>query len=131
MKTILFACTENRKRSKIAEAVFNHLANAKDIDMRAISAGTAPASEVDPLVTQILSEKGVVASPKKPQQLTDELLEKADRIVSFGCLIPDMFPKDKFEEWRVDDPETPEEYQEVFQIIFERVEGLLQKTDSR
>ncbi|MEX0931448.1 MAG: low molecular weight phosphatase family protein [Candidatus Paceibacterota bacterium] len=127
MKTILFACTENKKRSKIAEAVFNHLAQEKNIDAHAISAGTIPAQEVDTVVAGLLNEKDIKTQLETPRKLTDELLTQADRIVSFGCLIPDMFPKDKFEEWLVDDPKTPEEYKLAFDTIYQKVEDLLQR----
>lgn len=125
MKTILFACTENKKRSKLAEAIFNHLAHEQQLDARAISAGTIPASETDPEVAVLLATYGVEYAASTPRKLTDEMLRSADRIISFGCLIPDMFPKEKFEEWLVDDPQTPEQYRAAYSIIKLKVEALL------
>ncbi|MEX2144840.1 MAG: low molecular weight phosphatase family protein, partial [Candidatus Spechtbacterales bacterium] len=99
MKKVLFACTQNKKRSQIAEAIFNHLAkNAK-----AESAGTIPADSVDPMVAEVLKERGIPFNPRIPQKITDKMLENVDFIVSFGCLVPSMFPKDKFEEWIIQD----------------------------
>ncbi len=41
MKTVLFVCTANICRSPIAEAIFNALAEDRDLPLRAESAGTA------------------------------------------------------------------------------------------
>ncbi|MEX0877277.1 MAG: low molecular weight phosphatase family protein [Candidatus Spechtbacterales bacterium] len=121
MKKILFACTENKKRSQMAEAIFNHLAK----NSKAESAGTAPANSVDPMVGEILAERGISFEPHAPKKITDEMLESADYIVSFGCLVPSMFPKDKFEEWVVADSKTPEEYRQARDDIFEKIEQFI------
>lgn len=124
MKTILFACTENKKRSKIAEAIFNHLAKERSMPVRAVSAGTIPAEKTDPQVANVLSRHGIEYTEHKPQKLDNEMLNEADHIVSFGCLIPGMFPKSKFEEWLVDDPYTAEEYENVFLTIQKNILAL-------
>ena len=108
----------------MAEAIFNHFANKEGAPARAVSAGTIPATEVDPQVADILSRHAVEYTKQVPKKLTDEMLSEADYIVSFGCLIPDMFPRDKFEEWLVDDPQTPEEYEHTFRSIQQRVAAL-------
>lgn len=100
----------------MAEAIFNHLAK----NARAESAGTVPADAVDPMVGEVLAERGIPFTPHPPQKITDEMLSRADFIVSFGCLIPSMFTKEKFEEWIVPDPQTPEEYRAVRDEIFQK-----------
>lgn len=104
MNKVLFACGENRKRRQMAEALFNHI--AKFTGWRAESAGTMPADATDPLAFQVLQEAGVPAKNQKPKKITQETLDGTDMIVSFGCLVPSMFQKDKFREWIVDDPKT-------------------------
>lgn len=124
MKTILFACTENKKRSQMAQAIFNHYAKQRNLLAEAISAGTIPAHAVDPHVADILRSHHIPYTEHRPQKLTDELLSKADYIISFGCLIPDLFPKEKFEEWVVNDPRTTDEYEDAFQTIERNVLSL-------
>lgn len=124
MKTILFTSTENKKRSQMAEAIFNHLAKERSLSVRAISAGILPAEEVDSHVTTLLSCHGIMYQEQKPKKLHTEMLEEAYLIISFGCLVPDMYPKEKFEEWLVNNPRTPEDYENTFRTIFQNVVAL-------
>lgn len=122
MKKILFACAENKKRSQLAEAIFNHLATGAV----AQSAGTFPAHEIDPRIKGILQEIGVALPDQTtPKKVTDRMLEEADLIISFGCLVPGMFPKEKFEEWHVADPQTDEELRAVRDELVEKIKTLI------
>ena len=82
MKTVLFVCVGNAGRSQMAEAFFNHLASGKD---KAMSAGTKPASAVDPRTIDVMREVGIDISGNKPKALTMEMLEQADRVITMGC----------------------------------------------
>ena len=53
-KVILFVCIENAGRSQIAEGFFNQKYAPKGY--RAISAGTRPVSQINPLAVQAMSE---------------------------------------------------------------------------
>ncbi len=64
MKRILFVCVENAGRSQRAEAFFNHPIPA---GMEAISAGTNPASSVNPTVLKVMQEAGLDLSSKRPK----------------------------------------------------------------
>lgn len=121
MSKVLFACAENKKRSQMAEAIFNSLLKSD----RATSAGTLPAKEVDPLTIQVLREIGIDPEDPKPKLLQDGDLETVDIIVSFGCLVPSMFPKEKFQEWEIKDPRTIEEFREVRDQITKKVKELI------
>jgi arsenate reductase len=84
MRTVLFVCVENSFRSVIAEALFN--ANAPP-GWRALSAGVdAVGKEVNPLAYALMKEIGVKVSKRRPQQVTPEMIEKAWRVITFGCL---------------------------------------------
>ena len=109
MVKVVFACAENKKRSQLAEAIFNHLASKS----HAISGGTFPAKEIDPLTLQSLQEIGLPTNNLQHKILKNIDLDNADVIISFGCLIPSSFPKDKFQEWRIKDPETIEEFRQI------------------
>ncbi len=97
MVKVVFACTENKKRSQLAEAIFNHLARQS----QSVSGGTFPADKIDPLTIKSLREIGLPTKNLYPKQLNNSDLNSADIIVSFGCLNPYLFPKGKFQEWRI------------------------------
>lgn len=121
MKKVLFACAENKKRSQMAEAIFNSLSESD----HATSAGTLPAKEIDPITIQVLKEVRIKPAELKPKLLQKIALDKADIIVSFGCLVPSMFPKSKFREWNIEDPHTLEEYRAVRDLITLKVKELI------
>jgi arsenate reductase (thioredoxin) len=103
MKTVLFVCVGNAGRSQMAEAFFNHLAGTK---ARAMSAGTKPASAVDPKTIEVMREVGVDISAAKPKALTTEMLDQADRVVTMGCGVEGVCPASfvETEEWQLEDP---------------------------
>lgn len=124
MRVVLFACAENKKRSQMAEAIFNHFATKS----KAESAGTMPANEVEPRLGAILEEIGITV-PKSlaPKKLTDEMLASANYIISFGCLVPSMFPPEKFEEWIIPNPETDEELRAVRDELVAKIKTLIRE----
>ena len=82
MKKVLFVCVGNAGRSQMAEAFFNHIAKGK---AQAMSAGTNPASAVDPTVIRVMQEVGIDISRNHPKKLTVEMMEQADKVISMGC----------------------------------------------
>jgi arsenate reductase len=122
MTKVLFACAENKKRSQLAEAIFNHLSDGPV----ATSAGTFPATDIDPLTFQVLKEVGIDGQKLSTKLLDDDTLNGADLIVSFGCLVPSQFPADKFQEWHIEDPETIEQFRAVRDILTSKIQILLQ-----
>ena len=103
MKTVLFVCVGNAGRSQMAEAFFNQAAGGK---ARALSAGTKPASAVDPRTTEVMREVGIDISGNRPKALTMEMLEQADRVVTMGCGVEGVCPASfvETEDWQIEDP---------------------------
>ena len=130
MTTVLFICIENSCRSQMAEALFNHLAPE---GMRAVSAGSRPASEVKPLVLEVLRDMGIKTDTLSPKLLTREIAQAADRIVTMGC--PEACPAvgKPLEDWGIEDPSggTIEDYRKAGGIIKRKVEMLIQDLASR
>ncbi len=129
---ILFVCVENSCRSQMAEALFNQLAEDRGVKVRAMSAGTRPASEVNPLAVKVLREIGINITHRKPKALTPQMIEEADRIVTMGCLAKDVCPAvflSKTEDWGIEDPSGKliEKFREVRDIVKGKVENLLSK----
>lgn len=85
MKTVLFVCVHNAARSQMAEVLFNAQAAAQNLALRAASAGTLPARELDPSVVAVIEEIGLSMTKHKPKLLTPEIAGEAFRIISMGC----------------------------------------------
>jgi len=96
---ILFVCVENTFRSIMSEAIFN--ANAPK-GWHAESAGVKPVRAINPLVIELLNEIGIQVESKTPKLVTPAMIERARRVVTFGCL--DRCPvgaKEKAEDWPI------------------------------
>ncbi|MGQ9546348.1 MAG: arsenate reductase ArsC [Dehalococcoidia bacterium] len=100
---VLFVCVHNSGRSQMAEAFFNRLAKGK---ARALSAGTAPADAVDPMVVDAMQEVGIDISGNKPKFLTADTVQQADVVVTMGCGAEGVCPATfvETEEWDLEDP---------------------------
>ena len=108
-KKVLFVCVHNAGRSQIAEVFFNKLAAGK---ATAFSAGMSAASSINPKVMKVMQEIGIDLSRQKPKQLTPELVEEADLVVSMGCGMENICPAAfvETEDWDLEDPsEKPQE----------------------
>jgi arsenate reductase len=104
LKKILFVCVENAGRSQMAEAFANEY--GKGI-VEAFSAGTMPASEVSPVVVQVMLEKGFDLSKNKPRLITGQMVQEADRIIVMGCSAQGFCPApllNKVVDWGIEDP---------------------------
>ena len=100
---ILFVCVENAGRSQIAEAFFRKYAPKK---FQAISAGTNPGTEVNPIVVEAMKEVGIDIS-QKPKSLSNDMIENSFQTVNMGCMnkeqCPALFVNDVLD-WGIDDP---------------------------
>ncbi len=99
---ILFICVQNAGRSQLAAAYLRFLAGDA-VHVR--TAGSAPATEVHPLILQTLDEVGVPFTDDFPKPLTDEIVQAADYVVTMGCgdACP-VYPGRRYLDWQLDDP---------------------------
>ncbi|MET9964785.1 arsenate reductase ArsC [Streptomyces sp. NPDC006356] len=90
-------------RSQMAAALLAHRAEGRVV---VSSAGTHPAEEVEPAVTQALTEAGVNLTDAFPKPLTDEVVQAADIVITMGCgdACP-VLPGRRYLDWPVTDPE--------------------------
>lgn len=84
---------------------------AKKYGLRASSAGTVPASKVNPTVVQAMKEKGIDLSSNAPKMLTREMIDGASLVVTMGCSVEEVCPRPmlaqmqkKLVDWHLDDP---------------------------
>jgi arsenate reductase len=128
MKTVLFVCVGNSGRSQMAEAFFNHLAKGKT---KALSAGTEPASVVDPTAIKVMKEVGIDISGNKPKPLTPEMIDQANLVVTMGCGAEAACPASWVEtrDWGLEDPKDKpiEKVREIRDEIKTRVIALLKE----
>lgn len=128
MKTVLFVCVHNSGRSQMAEAFFNKLAGGGAL---AVSAGTRPANEVNPVVVEAMREAGINITGNKPKMLTLEMVEKAEKMITMGCgaeageVCPASFIET--EDWALEDPQGKplEQVRKIRDEIKERVKKLV------
>ena len=131
-RTVLFVCVGNAGRSQMAEAIFNKL---KSSEFQAISAGTRPAKEVNPLVIQALSEIGIDASKNRPKPISPQMVADAEKIITMGCEAGEFCPArflPKIDDWKIEDPvgKSLDGIRSIRDAIRERVERLLQELQS-
>jgi arsenate reductase len=100
--TVLFACVHNAGRSQIAAALMERHGEGR-IEVR--SAGSEPASEVNPVVVEAMAELGLDIAGERPKKLTDEAVSGADVVVTMGCgdECP-FYPGKRYQDWELDDP---------------------------
>ncbi len=127
MKKVLFVCVGNAGRSQMAEAFFNHLAGGK---AQAFSAGTSPASTLDPTAVELMKEVGIDISGKHPKKLTLDMLEQADKVITMGCGVEQACPVTltETEDWGLEDPKgkSVEKVREIRDEIQKRMEYLVE-----
>ena len=99
---VLFVCVHNAGRSQMAAGLVK-LRSEGRIHVR--SAGSTPASEVNPAVVEAMAEIGVDMSEEFPKPLTDEVVRAADVVITMGCgdACP-VYPGKRYEDWTLDDP---------------------------
>ena len=82
-KTVLFVCVQNAGRSQIAEAFFRKYAPD---NYEALSAGTEPAGNLNPLAIEAMKEVGVDISKQRPKIITEDMIRKSTARVNMGCI---------------------------------------------
>lgn len=112
--TVLFVSTKNFYRSRFAEAVFNHHAQAKGLGWCAFSRGFQPEKpdELSPLARQALEERNIdlVHTATSQTALSNDDLEMAHIIIALNQgehqpLALQQFPAwiEQFNFWEIDD----------------------------
>ena len=99
---VLFVCVHNAGRSQMAAALLDHAACGRVL---VTSAGSQPASEINPAVVQAMAEIGLDISAQFPQPLTAGKVQEADIVITMGCgdACP-VFPGKRYLDWDLPDP---------------------------
>ncbi len=126
MSTVLFVCRQNAGRSQMSQALFEAAAQGRH---EALSAGTTPAGQVHPEVSQVMQEIGVDISGRTPRMLTLELAEQADLVITMGCgdQCPLVLAKRRLD-WQIPDPRdmSPDEFRSIRNLIEKKFQELIE-----
>jgi protein-tyrosine-phosphatase len=121
---VLFVCTRNASRSQMAAATLRHIGGNR-VHVR--TAGTAPATRIDPNVERVLAEVGIALPIEFPKPLTDEAVRASDYVITMGCgdACP-VHPGRRYLDWAVEDPAGAPlaRVRGIRDQIIERVESL-------
>ena len=131
MKKVLFVCVENAGRSQMAEAFANKYGEGKFV---VSSAGNKPADKVNPVVVEVLKEKGIDISMNKPKLMTFQMAQDADLVVTMGCNDQGICPGPFFRptiDWNLEDPKgkSIEKVREIRDEIDQRVQRLIEENE--
>ena len=122
---VLFVCVHNAGRSQMAAALLEDHAAGR---VRVRSAGSTPASEVNPAVVAAMAEMGLDLSAERPKGLTEQAVREADVVITMGCgdACP-VLPGRRYLDWDLPDPAglSVEEVRPIRDEIDRRVRTLL------
>lgn len=100
--TVLFVCVHNAGRSQMAAGYLQHLSQGQ---VEVLSAGSAPADQVNPAAVEAMAEEGIDITAGSPKLLTDSAVRSSDVVITMGCgdTCP-IYPGKRYEDWELDDP---------------------------
>ena len=124
---VVFVCVENARRSQMAQSFAKSLRKER---VEVYSAGSRPSLDIDPLVIEVMKEKGIDLSSKRPKSLNDLPSIEMDYLVTMGCeeTCPAVLTK-KIIEWQIPDPKGKSfaVFREVRNLIEDKVRDLLKE----
>lgn len=117
----------------MAEALTNHLAREKGLEVVAASAGTVGGKSLNPMAVEVMAELGISMDGHAPKLLTQEMVDDA-RVISMGCGVDAEACPAKFilaEDWELEDPagQGLDAVRVIRDQIRERVEKLLSEVE--
>jgi multimeric flavodoxin WrbA/protein-tyrosine-phosphatase len=125
-KKLLFICKENACRSQMAGAFARYYSGDR---VESEDAGSMPADDINPVMEEVMKEKGIDMSYRKPKSIEEALGNIIpDILISMGCGDECPYlPGIKLQEWDLPDPsDKPIEYmREIRDEIEERVRRLV------
>jgi protein-tyrosine-phosphatase len=126
-KRVAFVCVENARRSQMAQGFAEAFGREK---VEVYSAGSSPSSAIDPLVIDVMKEKGVDLSAKRPKGLNDLPPIEMDYLITMGCeeTCPAVLAKQVIE-WQIPDPKGKpiEVFRQVRDLIEQKVKSILEE----
>jgi arsenate reductase len=127
---IVFVCVENAGRSQMAQGFAEAFGKGR---LEVYSAGSRPSSQINPLAIEVMKEKNIDLSERRPKGLNDLPPVEMDYLVTMGCeeTCPAVRAK-KIIEWQIPDPKGKpiDEVRRIRDVLEARVKGLLEEVES-
>ena len=126
-KKLLFICVENAGRSQMAQGFAEALTKGR---LEIYSAGSRPSSHINPLVIEVMKEKGTDLSGRQPKGLSDLPPIEMDYLITMGCEeICPAVPAKKIIEWNIPDPKGKpiDEIRMIRDMLEAKVKKLLEE----
>ena len=96
------------------------------------SAGSRPSFQVDPLAIEVMKEKGIDLSARRPKSLNELPPIEMDYLVTMGCegACP-AIPAKKVIDWEIPDPKgkSLDTFRNIRDIIEEKVRAVLKESE--
>jgi len=126
---VVFVCIENARRSQMAQGFAEAFGQGT---VEVYSAGSRPSSQIDPLVIEVMKEKGIDLTAKRPKGLNDLPPIEMDYLITMGCeeTCPAVLSKNILE-WDIPDPKgkSIDVFREVRDLIENKVRTLLKEIE--
>jgi len=127
IKRILFVCVENATRSQMAQGFGEAFGKGK---VEVYSAGSRPSTRINPLATEVMKEKNIDLSGKRPKGLSDLPPVEMDYLITMGCeeTCPAV-PARKIIDWQIPDPKGKpiDEVRKIRDMLEAKVKALLEE----
>ena len=124
---ILFVCVQNASRSQMAQGFAEAFGKGR---VEVYSAGSNPASQINPLAVEVMKEKDIDLSGRRPKGLNDLPPVEMEYLITMGCEeVCPAVPAKKIIEWRIPDPKGKpiDEVRRIRDMLEAKVRTLLEE----
>ena len=126
-KKILFVCVQNASRSQMAQGFAEAFGKGK---VEVYSAGSHPSSQINPLAIEVMKEKNIDLSGRRPKGLSELPPVEMDYLITMGCeeTCPAV-PARRIIEWQIPDPKgkSIDETRKIRDMLEAKVKKLLEE----
>lgn len=126
---IAFICTGNSARSQMAEGFARKIAETLGLDLQVYSAGSNPATEINPLAIKVMKEKNIDISSQRPKGIEAIPYQDMDIVITLCDSAKQtcpVIPNAQMLHWDLPDPAdykgTEEERTEFFRKVRDEIE---------
>lgn len=102
LPTVTFVCVHNAGRSQMAAGFLRELGGDH---VQVYSGGTQPAEQINPVAVEAMAEVGIDISGRATNELSADMLQESDVVVTMGCGDDcPYYPGKRYEDWPLQDP---------------------------
>jgi protein-tyrosine-phosphatase len=93
--------------------------------VQVLSAGSAPADQINPAAIKAMAEDGIDIAGNQPTILTSDAVQESDVVITMGCgdACP-YYPGKRYEDWELDDPAG--QGVEAVRVIRDEIKGRIE-----